>query len=109
MNHHAQYITALFASCRVTLPPSEIMETNLELEQVDRLFQSSVEQSLTTQVRVTNSDGDEKVSTLGVFASVGSADWLKKLDPISPGPEGSPRNVVGAVSKSWSRRLLKEC
>ena len=80
------------------------METNLELEQVDRPFQSSVEQSQTAQVRVMNSDCDEKVSALGVFASVDSSDWLKVLDPI---PESSPDNDVGAVSKSWSRRLRK--
>jgi hypothetical protein len=43
------------------------METNIEPGQVDRHFQSSVEQSLTAQVRVTNSDRDEKVSALGVF------------------------------------------
>ena len=79
------------------------METNLELEQVDRLLKSSVEQSLTSQVRVTNSDCDEKVSVLGVFASVSSSDWLKISNPISTGPEGpegSPRNDAGAVSKS---------
>ena len=72
-----QYITVSFASCRVILPPSEIMGTNLELEQVERLFQSSVEQSLTAQVRVTNSDGDEKVSALSVFASVSSLTGLR--------------------------------
>ena len=49
------------------------METNVELGQVDQPFQSSVEQSLIEQVGVTNSDHDEKVSTLGVFA-VGSSD-----------------------------------
>jgi hypothetical protein len=43
------------------------METNVELEQVDKTFQSSVEQSLTAQVGVTNSDHDEKVSGLRVF------------------------------------------
>ena len=60
------------ASCRVVLPPSNIMETNLELEQADRLSQSSIEQPLATQVRVTNSDRDEKVSALFDFASVDS-------------------------------------
>ena len=53
------------------------METNLELEQVDRLFQSSVEQSLTAQVRATNSDHDEKVSAVNVFAWVGSLTGLR--------------------------------
>ena len=48
------------------------METNLELEQVERLSQSGVEQSLTAQVRVMNPVHDEKVSVLGVFASVDS-------------------------------------
>ena len=57
-----QYITVLFASCCTILPPSEIMETNLKLEQVDR-FQSNVEQSLTTQVTVMNSDRNEKVNS----------------------------------------------
>lgn len=64
----------IMASCRVVLPPSNIMETNLELEQADRLSQSSIEQPLATQVRVTNSDRDEKVSALFDFASVDS--WL---------------------------------
>ena len=53
------------------------METNLELEQVDGLSQSSVEQSLTAQVRVTNSDYNEKVSALNVFASVDSLTGLR--------------------------------
>jgi hypothetical protein len=68
-----QYITVSFGSCRVILLPSEVMETNVEIEQVDKPFQSSVEQSLTAQVGVTNSDHDEKVSALRVFA-VGSSD-----------------------------------
>ena len=68
-----QYITVSFASYRVILLPSEVMETNVELEQVDKPFQSSVERSLTANVGVTNSDPDEKVSALGVFA-VGSSD-----------------------------------
>lgn len=46
------------------------MEPNLELEQIDDLFQSSIERSLTTQDRVTNSD--QKVSALGALAVVGS-------------------------------------
>jgi hypothetical protein len=50
------------------------MESKLELEQIDSLFQSSIEQSLTTQDRVTNSD--RKVSALGVFVIVSSSDWL---------------------------------
>jgi hypothetical protein len=52
------------------------MGTNLELEQVERHLQSSIEQSLTTLVRVTNSDHDEKVSTL-VFLP-----WLVPLTGI---------------------------
>ena len=65
-----QYITVLFASCRAILLLSEVMESNLELEQIDGLFQSSIERSLTTQDRKTNSD--QKVSALGVSAAVGS-------------------------------------
>lgn len=76
------------------------METNLELEQVERLSQSGVEQSLTAQVRVMNSVHDEKVSALGVLPRL-IPDWLKILDPISPGPESSPHNRIGVVSKSW--------
>jgi hypothetical protein len=49
------------------------METNVELEQVDKSFLSSVEQSPTAQVGVTNSDHDEKVRGLRVF-TVGSSD-----------------------------------
>lgn len=79
----------------------EKIQTNPELE---RLFQSSVEQSMTAQVRV---NSDEKVSDLDVFASIRSSDWLKTLGSTSPGPEASPCNNIGAVSKSWSHRLLK--
>jgi len=71
----AQYIK--IASCQVILLPSEIMGTNLKLEQVDRLFQSSAEPSQTAQIRVMNSDRDEKVSVLSVFASVGSLTRLR--------------------------------
>ena len=53
------------------------MGTNLKLEQVDRLFQSSAEPSQTAQIRVMNSDRDEKVSVLSVFASVGSLTRLR--------------------------------
>jgi hypothetical protein len=68
-----QYITVSFSSCRDILLPSEVMEMNVELEQVDKSFLSSVEQSPTTQVGVTNSDHDEKVRGLRVF-TVGSSD-----------------------------------
>ena len=71
----AQYIK--IASCQVILLPSEIMGTNLKLEQVDRLFQSSAEPSQTAQIRVMNSDRDEKVSVLSVFTSVGSLTRLR--------------------------------
>jgi hypothetical protein len=81
------------------------MGTNLELEQEDRLSQ----QALTAQVRATISDRDTKVSVLSVFALVGSSNWLKILDPVSPGLECSPRNDIGAVSNSRSRISLKEC
>ena len=77
----AQYIK--IASCQVILLPSEIMGTNLKLEQVDRLFQSRAEPSQTVQIRVMNSDRDEKVSVLSVFASVGSLTrlryWIESL------------------------------
>jgi hypothetical protein len=68
-----QYITVSFSSCRDILLPSEVMEMNVKLEQVDKSFLSSVEQSPTAQVRVTNSDHDEKVRGLRVF-TVGSSD-----------------------------------
>ena len=81
---------------------------NPELEQVDKPFQPSIEPCLTAQDRVMDPDCDVKVSAPGAFAD-GSSDRLKKSGAISPGLEGTLNNEVGAVSKSWSCGLLREC
>ena len=70
------------------------METNLEPEQGDRLFQSSVKPCLSTQVQVIDPACDVKVSALSLFALVGSSDWLKKLNL-----NFSLNDEVGAVSE----------
>ncbi len=78
------------------------MQTNPELEQVDRLSQPTIEPCLTVQVRVTDPDHDVDVSMLLWYLfGVVSLTGPKKLGTISPGLEGSLNEVV-AVSESWS-------
>ena len=81
--HHAPAYKSIVGPRRLFHPPSEVMETNLELEQADRLFQSNVEHSLTSQVRVTNSDCDGKVCVLGVSPRLvpltGVRYWIQSL------------------------------
>jgi hypothetical protein len=59
------------------------MGMNLELEQVDRLFQSSTEQPLIAQVSLTNPGHDEKVRALSIFAWLvpltGLRYWIQSL------------------------------
>lgn len=89
---------------------SETMPISPALEQEAlRPFQHSAGVCPTEQGEAAGPDGGAGVSSLRIFASDGPSNCLEELDTADQGSEGSRKNDVGSVSKSWPRGQPRGC